>query len=811
MNYQLKPNNNNKQPLKSDSTSPFVLDYKKILVDILRYWWLFIITLGLSLFTVFMMHRYAQPVYRASMTMLMEERGTDTPQRNMMEGFGLSGAMRSTDNQIAILRSFETIREAIEELDFHVSYYKTGRVKSTELYGNVPFTVHFDSISPQIINTPIYLSIINENTFRLNIDTEQAATFHYGRNQVLGNTGSLSFSETFRFNEPIMTPFLSIIVENHNLNRPEERGYYFQFNNPNILASSYQSRFSAPRPSENTSIVRLFVTGHNNTKNITFLNKLAEVFIRINLERKNQIATNTIQFIEQQLIIISDSLAEKGTELSQFRTTHQIQSVSAQANLLFSRLENLANQSTQIMLTRQYYEYLKDYFSADTIFNQTLAPASYPVDNVTISAQISKLTELNMERQALKYTLNRNTHNPYFVELEHRMEVARQTLLRGIENQVALINEELSRIDEKRELTTNELYQLPEKERQLFGIERQFDLNNEVYTFLLRKRSEAQIQKASNTPDHSVLESARATGMVSPTISSDRQRAILIGLVLPLIFIVIRQLLNNRIQTPDDVERITNLPIIGHIIHNPKELDNVVYNYPKSIITETFRRVRSRLEYLTGDKESPIIAVSSSMPGEGKTFCALNLASVFAISGKKTLLVGFDMRKPGLNRVLSFDDSYKGLSNYLIGKAKLKEVIQPGNPENLYILPSGTIPPNPAELIGSPRTEELFKKLREEFDIILLDTPPMGVVADGYLLARHADSVVFLTRQNITIREVFAHTVRQMNEEGIKNIGVLINDINIKKGILGYNYGYGYGYGYGYAYGYGNGYGYYEE
>ena len=272
---------------------------------------------------------------------------------------------------------------------------------------------------------------------------------------------------------------------------------------------------------------------------------------------------------------------------------------------------------------------------------------------------------------------------------------------------------------------------------------------------------------------------------------------------------LIKQVVNNKISGSDDIERITKLPIIGHIIHNNKEGSNVVELHPRSVITEAFRRIRTRLEYMNGDKESPVIAISSSMPGEGKTFCALNLASVFAISGKKTLLVGFDMRKPGLNKVLNMD-SQLGLSNYLIGKTELKDIIMPNGVENLFVLPSGAIPPNPSELIGSTRAEKLFEELRSNFDIILLDTPPMGVVADGYLLARYADSVIFLTRQDFTIRNVFAHTIKQMQDEGITNVGILINDVQIKKGLLSYNYNYGYGYGYHYGYKYG-GSDYYEE
>jgi capsular exopolysaccharide synthesis family protein len=243
-------------------------------------------------------------------------------------------------------------------------------------------------------------------------------------------------------------------------------------------------------------------------------------------------------------------------------------------------------------------------------------------------------------------------------------------------------------------------------------------------------------------------------------------------------------------------------------MHSQKEVTNIVINYPKSVITETFRRVRTRLEYMTSNKKTPIISVSSSMPGEGKTFCALNLAAVFAYSGKKTVLIGFDMRKPGLNKVLDFNE-HEGLSQYYIGKVSLDEIIHESGQDDLKIIPSGAIPPNPSELISSPKTDELFADLAKRFDIIVLDTPPMGIVADPVLLARKSDTLIFLARQNFTIREAFAQTLGTLGDEGIENVGVLFNDLQVKKGKKGVRYGYGYGYGYGYSYGYGQGY--YEE
>ena len=790
--------------LKLDN-SGFNLDYKKIFFEIIQYWWLFLITLTLSFGTVYVIHRYTKPTYIARMSMLIEVRGSEQPQNNMMEGFGLSSSMKQIDNQIAILTSYEMIKKAVTELDFTLTYFKAGRVKHTELYGNyAPFIVKYDSAAPQLINTPIFIHYIDKEHFTLSVDTELRNTYIYKYGIVGPSFNKIQHNEKYRFGEVVETPWLRIVVYNISLNNPDESGFYFEFYNPANLANQLKSKFRATTKDEKSSIVNLSITGYISQKNIIFLDKIAEVFIKNNLDKKNQIAVNAITFIEEQLSNISDSLAKTGSALSRFRTENQLQSVSEQARLLFSRLENLSNQISDQNLSKNYYLYLKSYFSSDTLFQSTIAPATFPVQNQIITEQIKNLIELNSERQ-----LSLAEKNPFNIDLNNKMEIARQTLLSGIENQLFIINSEITRIRSLQVETSSELYFLPETERKLLGIERQFDLNNEVYTFLLRKRSEAQIQKASNMPDHSILESAKHAGQIHPTPSKDKQRALLIGLLLPILFVISKQFFNNKITSIEDIERITSLPIIGHVLHSNKVSGKIVEEFPKSLVAETFRRIRSRLDYLTLNIKCPIISISSSLPNEGKTFCAYNLASVFSIAGKKTILIGFDMRKPGLDKFSEFKKGTEGLSELLIGKKSLDEVIVSLNQENLFYIPAGTIPPNPSELIGSAKTSEIFENLKKKFDIIILDTPPMGVVSDGYLLARHVDTIVFLTRQNFTVREAFINSIKQMQSEGLRNIGILINDIQIKKNILGYGYGYSYGYGYGY--GNANGYGYYEE
>ncbi len=777
------------------------LDYKKLIRDILMYWWLFAITIPIALGGVYLRHRWVTDIYSASMRILMEERGNEMPQTDMMEGFGLTPGMRNLDNQLAVLTSWDIVRSAVDALDFDVSYFVKGNFKTSEIYPANDYKVEFDTLHPQLLNTPFYIKKLDGNSFELKYNNEGQGAYNYNKHTSCSGPNFVEVKKQYELGQWITTDWFRFRILSNNLTLPDENLYYFVFNHPNTITGKYSSFLRASKNGE-SSIIRLSVTGANRSKNVKFLDTLAKVFISSNLEKKNQIATNTIRFIESQLINIRDSLSNTGAELSNFRTSNRIQSISSKAEYLFTQLQESEQKLAELYIMQNYYDYLIGYFNNDQIDNDIIAPAIYKLENQLLSTQIQKIIDLNSERLAVQIPLGKTTINPLSEQKDMELKLAKDVLIKTIESQTHSLDREVSRIKSEKDKFEADLYGLPETERKLLGIERKFDLNNEVFTFLLRKRSEAQIQKASNTPDHHVLEAARSGGRVSSSMQSNLQKSFIFALLIPLFLLVVRQLLNNRITSVEDVEKISSLPIMGQVIHSDKKEVNVVSSHPRSVVTETFRRVRTRLEFLFGEKKSPIITVTSSMPGEGKTFCSLNLASAFALAGKKTVIIGFDMRKPGLNKVLNLND-YKGVSNFLIGKASLEEIIlpAPSGLENLYVIPSGVIPPNPSELIGSKKTKELFEMLRNQFDIILLDSPPMGVVADPYLLARHSDALIFLVRHNHTIRQVFAHTVSNLKAEGITtNVGILLNDLNVKQGGYGSHYGYGYGYGYGQGY-----------
>lgn len=790
---KLVPNIQNKE-------SGLNIDPKKLINDLLRFWWLFLITIPFCYGVVEVVHRYSIPVYGASMTVIVDERGENDSKASMMEGFGLTPGMRNVDNQIAVLSSWDMLRNTVDQLDFYVSYFVEGRLKKTELYGNLDFRVVFDSTHVQLLNVPMYVRPVDENSFLLTIECEQGALFDYAQKRMAGSVGAIKYSQVHRYNELVIMPWMAVSIQRKAAIGGKE--LFFTFNHPESVVAQYKSALRVNKTNENSSIIGLYITGTNNEKNIAFLNKLGIVLIETNLKQKNKIADNTITFIESQLVNISDSLRLVGTELSDFRTSNKIQSVSSKGDYLFSELQRIENEINRMKVQVNYYRYLVDYFSSDSIPDGLIAPAMLDTQSGVLAQQIGQLIEINSEKMTLGDTYGQPNH-PMLAELNSKYQIAKNVLIQSINNHLALVKDDMRILEGKKMATENELYALPETERKMLGIERKFELNNEVYTFLLRKRSESQIQKASNTSDHKVLESARYAGQVSPNTQGNRKKALMLGVLLPLVFIVLRQLLNRRIQGVEDINKLTSLPVLGQIVHSKKAEPDVVIKHPKSVIAETFRRVRTRLEFLTGEITCPIISVTSSMPGEGKTFCALNIASVYAISGKKTILLGFDLRRPGLNKILDLHQQC-GISNYLIGQCTLNDIVKNSLHENLFVVQSGDIPPNPSELISSEKTKLFLAELRKQYDIIIIDTPPMGIVSDPYLLARQSDVLIFLARDNYSIRDVFHQSMQAITDEGLEHVGILLNDQHVQQGRYAYRYG-------NYHYHYGSQTGYYED
>lgn len=810
-------NENNGYPVEDEEENILTkIDVKKLLSDVIRYWWVFVLSVGVVFVVLKVYHNYKTKIYAAEATVIVDNSTKSSWRRTILEGVDLGQSMSNFDNQLAILGSRTLISRVVEKMGVYVSYYHIGRIKDTELFRSKDFVLIMDSTHVQPIGVKVHIKPNDDNTIKVSVKSENIRTYCYSERKSGPEMSNIVFEDEFKLGEPIITPWCAFTIM---AEEPIKDSFYVVFNEPQSLIARYSSALSISTETKTEStVVTLKTSGANQQKCEVFLNTLINTYVNDNLRQKTEMSENTIRFIDSQLVLLSDSLDLVSSQLSNFRSHNQIQDdLTKKGDDLFDEVKGYETELKQLKLEGAYYGYLEKYFSNDSIMKGDIAPATFKTERPIITELLKRILDLNSKRQVYRDTYGREG-NPMFDALNAEFNIVRNTLLTSIKSHKEMVAENISDIEDKISEFTREIMTLPETERTLLGIDRKFKVTNDLYTFLLQKRAEAQIQRASSTPDHKPLDSARTTGVVSPNIKRNQTLGFTAAIFLPLLILVLRQLLDSKIRTSNDVKKLTKLPVIGEIPNNTKETSFVVQEYPRSVTSEEFRRMRIKLDFLSKKKTPTIIAVTSSMPGDGKTFCALNTASVFAIAKKKTVLMGFDLRKPGLSKVTGLIN-HMGITDYLIGNCQLDDIISESG--NLHIIGSGTVPPNPSELIQSDECRKMMELIKERYDYIVLDTPPISLVSDALQLTEIADVTMFVVRQDYTEKQAVDYSLECLKESNAKNVAIIVNDINSRKTRYGYGYGnygsygkYGrYGkYGsYGkYGYGYGNKYGYEE-
>lgn len=764
------------------------IDFKKLLSDIIRFWWVFVITVAVVFVGLRIYHTYKTKIYSAEATVIVDNSSKGSWRRTILEGVDLGQSMSNFDNQLAILGSRTLVTRVVEQMGVFISYYHIGRIKDTELFRSSDFTIVMDSTHVQPINTRIHISPNDDESFIVSVKSENLQTYQYSTRTAGTVMTNVVFEDTFKFGEPIITPWCAFTIIG---DKPIRDKYYAVFNDPKALVSKYSSSLAieSEKKSEST-VVTLRTSGANKQKCELFLNTLIGTYVEDNLRQKTEMSANTIKFIDSQLLLLSDSLDLVSNQLSSFRSRNQIQDdLTKKGNELFDEVKNYETELKQLKLESAYYNYLESYFGNDSIMNGDIAPATFKTERPIITELLNKILDINSKRQVYRDTYGREG-NPMFDALNAEFNIVRNTLLTSIKSHKEMVNDNLNEVQGKIDEYTREIMDLPETERTLLGINRKFTVTNDLYTFLLQKRAEAQIQRASSTPDHKPLDSAMTTGVISPNIKKNQTLGFAAAIFLPIVFMLLRQILDSKIRTSNDVKKLTKLPVIGEIPNNTKDTPFVVQEYPRSVTAEEFRRMRIKLDFLSKRKTPTIILVTSSMPGDGKTFCALNTASVFAIAKKKTVLLGFDLRKPGLSKIAGLTN-HVGITDYLIGNCELGEIISKSG--DLDVIGSGTIPPNPSELIQSEECRKMIERLKEMYDVIVIDTPPISLVSDALQLTSMADVTMFVVRQDYTEKPAVSYSLDCLNESNVVNASIVVNDINSRKTRYGYGYGnYGY-------------------
>jgi len=757
-------------------------DLKKAIFRAIHYWYYIPIFLFISLAIAVYTYRTTIPQYQISAQLMITGNENGRASINSADGAlsGVTLGMRNNvENQLIILTSTKQIEKTLKQLDFSVSYYQKGLFLTNEIYNRSPFKVIPDTSETSLPRSTFCIEFINQNEFYLTIE------------------GNKDYRKRGKFFEKIIEPGFAFTIQpaekNIKSNRYINNTYCFEFNNLDYLVYAYKRKLLIQQIGR-SSIYEISITENNTQKGIDFLNKLAINSVNYTLEKKNQIANNTIKFIDNQLIGVTDSLSKAKKLLQNFRSRNEMMDVGMQGQMIIQQSQEMESQRRQVAQQLDYYNYLLDYVENNRDKDEDLTPpSSQNVTDPLLSSLITQLSTLNSQKASLLF--NSSAANPNVTKINRSIKTVKTSILENTKNLIITTERRLNDIDDRLMNLSYQIRKLPKTEQMLSDIQRKFDMTDEMHTHLLEKRANAQLAQAANMPDNEIIEYASAGGKVKPDKKRSIIIVILLGIFFPSVIIFLIIFLNSKVQDKDDLENIKT-PIIGSIPlqkRNKKTGLEIISN-SRSAIAEAYRSIRTTLEFYPTEENCKTILVTSSIPGEGKSFCATNLAISYAQLGKKTIILEFDMRKPALHKTLGIENNKKGLlSRFLINDKENSKngLIERTQIQNLDVIFAGDIPPNPVELIAGEKTHLLFSQLKQLYDIIIIDTPPIGLVTDAIILSSYADINLIIARHNVTPLKTITEILDDSNIKKMKNINILINALPVKR--FGYSYKYGYG------------------
>jgi len=782
------------------------IDYKKVFQKLYVYKRIYIFLVIAFFFTAFLFNRFSTVKYRNSTTLNLSEKdnaNTFNSSTDLFQSFGLFNTKENIDNELELIKSFSLIQRVIRETDLKVTYYSykntpvstllanTPLVRKSELYNQSPIEVVVDPSIPQATGMIFQVIILNDNEFIIQATGENIPLYNYIDDQVVSYIDNLTFKQRFKFGDEIKTRYFTFRVQQTKYFKNDftkNANLCFYLNDINSLALQYQRVLKTETTSERSTLISISFTGTHSQLIIDFLNNLTSVYLGKSLDKKNKTALSTIDFIDSQISDVADSLNYAESTLKNFRSAQGVMDLNFQGQQIFEQLNKLENDRAALQVQKKYYESLNNYLATNTEISDVMAPSSMNVVDPILTGLVTQLITLNAERASLLKNSS-NQQNLYLSDINIRIETTKQTIKETVKNTVNTLNMSLNEINYRMNRASGQIAQMPKTELQLRGIERKFKLNDAIYTFLLQKRSEAQIARYSSLPDYEVVDPAVIvlSRMVSPKKTFNYLIALIAGLMMPTLFIFIRDFLNNKLTDPEEIEKISSYPLIGRIFHNFHRSKQVVNDHPNSSVTESFRAVNTNFQFFSDSGKRQVILFTSSASGEGKTFCSINLATVMALNGHRTALLEFDLRRPKIHQEFGTSNII-GISSFLIDKAIIEDILTPTHIQNLDLISAGPAAPNPAELIGSDRTGELIDKLKEMYDFLIIDSAPAGILTETLLLMKHTDLNIFVARLNKTIKETFRTTISSLETKKINNISILINDLNIERESYRYAY-----------------------
>jgi tyrosine-protein kinase Etk/Wzc len=748
------------------------IDLAKIFSKLFDKWYWFLASIVVFLLAAFLYLRYTAPTYQIDAKLLINDEGKSAGTGGagasaLMDLGGLFGGKSSVDNEAEILQTRFLLEQVVRELQLNIIYGRKSGFSSREMY-----------------NSPFRINIINavDTIQSMKLDIEKSA----------GNKlkiTSKNFEKDAKLNQIFRVPGIGQlqVIEDPVL-KMDDGQYYASLSSIDECVDDLLTQLSIAVTNKQVTIIDLSLSSPIPKKGEDILNTLINKYTQTNLNDKNAIADSTYKFIEQRLNIIATELGDVENKVENFKQRNKLADMSEQSKLLVQNTggftADLAKAETQVSILNDLENYLKDESKNKRIFPTSLLPT-----DAIFSDLMAQYNTLLIERD--KQLLSVTEGSPFVKNIDDQITGLRRSILANIQstkNNVVLTRNKL-----RSQLSTveNQIGGVPEIEKSYVKLARNQKIKEELYIFLMQKAEETAISKSSNIPVGKLIDPPKSkVKPVSPKRMTVYSICLFLGLAFPFALIFILDMLKTTISAKEDITGVTSVPVIGEISHNDLADNLISAHHGRSAISEQFRALRTNLSFYLKNKDEKVILLTSSMSGEGKSFTAINLGIIMALAGKRVVLMELDLRKPGLSAKFNMPN-HTGFSNFTINSdLTVKDIIKPLEvSKNMFLVSSGPLPPNPAETLLSDRTALLIDQLKEQYDYVIMDAPPIGIITDAQLLSQFADVTIYMVRQKITQKSQLK-IVEELHQSGkMKNLGIVVNDIVNKE------YGYGYGYG----------------
>ncbi|MEP6746612.1 MAG: polysaccharide biosynthesis tyrosine autokinase [Bacteroidota bacterium] len=758
---------------------------KEHIYKYLSYWPLFLFFLIVCVGTGLLYTRYATPIYRASTLILVKgdqaNGGGGRTSEDLIK-MALEGGQKSNnlDNEIQLLTSTGLMERVTAKNQFNIRYYKLANIRKIDLYLDIPFQLKPLSVLDSATSLAITVSDVSND----------GGMLKYGP----GNTNSMKF----KWDKPLWIADKKFILIHDAPIQNVDGNYLIAWNPVKQEAAEIASRFSVDVLDKKSSIIRLEVLAENLKRGQDILDAVYKEFNLSDIEEKNAVSENTIRFIDERLAVISGELSGVEGNLESYQGNNQIINVASQSSQSFDNANDVSKSITSVNVQQGVIQMIKDYFNGSDNLGK-LVPSSLGINDVTLSTLIARYNELALKKEREAPALAPN--GAIMKDFTNQLTSLKESILENLQNITKNLQLQENSLHQKDNQYRQFLSALPHKERVMQEIKRKQSITEGLYLYLLQKREETSISaSSSNVSIYKQIDKAKGEGPVEPNTKNIRLYSIAFGLLIPVGLIRLRDVMNEKITKRSDITGKTQVPLIGELSHIPKSKNTGIVVLSRDLIAEQFRLLRTNLTFLKKTPGCQVILVTSSTTSEGKSFLSLNLAAVLAAPGDKVALLEFDMRLPGIYKMVDLKVS-KGLSDYLSGDVNSINEIKHTDERlsGLHIYPSGSVPVNPADLLLSEKLNSFIEQLKQQYKYIIIDSAPIGLVTDALILGKYADCVMYMVRQNHTGRKQIDFINEIYASDKFVNMRIVFNDVR-----SGGKYGAGYGQKLAYEYSYGN-------